>query len=210
MLTLIRNRTGQTLSIAGVFAIFLTSACSPTEDTGLFPAFNAATATQPPPKQTSQYNPDRNLYWGDLHVHTSYSTDAYINGVKASPEDAYTFFKGGEIEHAAGYGIRMSRPLDFAAVTDHSEYIGVLRATNPDLPLKKRSLRERLLNDGRLSNTLLLAQTMLGFDLENANVPGWEDFSRAAWRDIVDTGGAPQRPRAVYRLCRLRVVVDAR
>jgi hypothetical protein len=187
VLTLIRNRTGRTLSIVGVFAIVLTSACSPTEDTGLFPAFNAATATQPPPPKATEYNSDRNLYWGDLHVHTSYSTDAYINGVKASPEDAYTFFKGGEIEHAAGYGIRMSRPLDFAAVTDHSEYIGVLRATDPDLPLKKRSLRERLLNDGRLSNTLLLAQTMLGFDLENAIVPGWEDFSRAAWRDIVDT-----------------------
>lgn len=167
--------------------MFATTACSPVEDPTLFPEFNAATAIQPPTKQATAYNPERNLYWGDLHVHTSYSTDAYINGVKATPEDAYRFFKGGEIEHAAGYGIRMSRPLDFAAVTDHSEYIGVLRATDPDLPLKKRSLRERLLYDGRLSNTLLLAQTMLGFDLENAIVPGWEDFSRAAWRDIVNS-----------------------
>src|SRR5512137_238660 len=87
-------------------------ACSPVEDPTLFPAFDPATAVKPPPKDATGYNPQRNLYWGDLHIHTSFSTDAFTNGVRATPEDAYTFAKGGEIEHAAGYGIRIRRPLD--------------------------------------------------------------------------------------------------
>jgi len=171
--------------IAVATSLAAIAACSPVDDPSLFPAFNAATALKPSAKEATQYNPQRNLYWGDLHIHTSFSTDAFTNGVRAIPDDAYTFAKGGEIEHTAGYGLRISRPLDFAAVTDHSEYLGVVRATNPDLPLSRRSLRERLLNDGRLGITVAFAQSLLDFDLEDAIAPGWEDISRDTWREVV-------------------------
>ena len=75
-------------------------------------------------------NPQRNLYWGDLHVHTLLSFDAWIYDVRTTPEQAYAFARGEEIGlpplDASGEGttrVQLERPLDFAAVTDHSEYL---------------------------------------------------------------------------------------
>src|SRR3569833_2860361 len=74
-------------------------------------------------------NPLRNVYFGDLHLHTRNSFDAYIFNVRASPDDAYTYAKGGTIKHAMGFDLHLdSGPLDFLAVTDHAEYQGVLQA----------------------------------------------------------------------------------
>ena len=74
-------------------------------------------------------DPLRQLYWGDLHVHTALSFDAWTYEVRLTPEDAYAFAQGAAVRlpplDADGLGtreVRLSRPLDFAAVTDHAEY----------------------------------------------------------------------------------------
>ena len=71
----------------------------------------------------------RHAYFGDLHIHTQNSIDSYNFGVRATPDDAYRFAKGEALAHPLGYSIRLQGgPLDFLAVTDHGEYLGVARA----------------------------------------------------------------------------------
>jgi hypothetical protein len=87
-------------------------------------------------------NPLRNVYYGDLHIHTAYSFDAYGFDVRTTPEQAYRFARGEAVAlpplDAQGNGtqiLRLERPLDFAAVTDHSEFLGEVEAcTLPGSP----------------------------------------------------------------------------
>nr|MCH9686278.1 DUF3604 domain-containing protein [Deltaproteobacteria bacterium] len=81
------------------------------------------------------YNAQRNVYWGDLHVHTSYSFDAWLHDVRIDPEQAYRFAKGEAVElppfDADGnptQTVQLDRPLDFAAVTDHAEFLAEVEA----------------------------------------------------------------------------------
>jgi hypothetical protein len=77
------------------------------------------------------HNPLRNAYFGDTHVHTSFSFDASALGVRVTPEEAYRFARGEPLTvrpyDAQGRGrrsARLRRPLDFTVVTDHAEMLG--------------------------------------------------------------------------------------
>ncbi|MDP7692508.1 MAG: DUF3604 domain-containing protein, partial [Vicinamibacterales bacterium] len=54
---------------------------------------------------------DRTAFFGDLHVHTRYSYDAFVFGTRADPDAAYEFAKGNPITHPAGFEMRLDRPL---------------------------------------------------------------------------------------------------
>jgi hypothetical protein len=69
-------------------------------------------------------NPNMNLYWGELHIHTSESFDATLFGNSIGIEDAYRFAKGMPLKSPSGEVMQLSRPLDFVAITDHAEGFG--------------------------------------------------------------------------------------
>ncbi|HSI06621.1 MAG TPA: DUF3604 domain-containing protein, partial [Myxococcota bacterium] len=68
-------------------------------------------------------SPVKNAYFGDLHVHTSLSADAYKFGTRNDPAAAYAFARGQALTLAGGATAKIDRPLDFMAVTDHSEFL---------------------------------------------------------------------------------------
>ena len=89
-----------------------------------------AAAFQAEPAGT-QPNPERNAYFGETHLHTSWSVDAWVMGNRLTgPGDAYKYAQGETIKHPMGFDIKIDTPLDFMGVTDHSEYVGVTRQAN--------------------------------------------------------------------------------
>ena len=84
----------------------------------------AATAA---PERNPLRNPLRNAYFGDFHVHSSWSLDAYsLGGNRNDPAMAYRFGRGEEVNTADGRVLRLRVPLDFMAVTDHDIWLGTV------------------------------------------------------------------------------------
>ena len=85
---------------------------------------------------TPKERAEERVYFGDLHLHTAFSFDAYLFKTTATPEDAYGFAQGKPLKGPNGGVSTIDRPLDFLAVTDHSENMGVMRASgDPKSPL---------------------------------------------------------------------------
>ena len=112
----------------------------------------ASTSTQPPAGRVpcAHHEPLRRVFFGDLHVHTSASMDASSRDMLGNADAAFRFAKGETVglspydETDVGtQPARLSRPLDFAAVTDHSERVGeVWLCRHPGSPFPSPSTSE--------------------------------------------------------------------
>lgn len=83
------------------------------------------------------YREERQAFFGDLHVHTSYSFDSYLSSQRRDPWDAYRYAKGDSITLPDALGEQkvtatIGRPLDFTAVTDHAEFLGQINICTMD------------------------------------------------------------------------------
>ena len=77
----------------------------------------------------------QNVYFGDTHLHTSWSADAGMAGATLGPDYAYRFARGESLESQTGLPFKLIRPLDFVVVADHAENIGVIDYINRGDPL---------------------------------------------------------------------------
>jgi len=152
---------------------------------------------------------DRRLLWGDTHVHTSYSFDAFLNGNRtADPDVAYRWAKGEPVIHPYNRTrVRIKTPLDFLVIADHAEFYGGIRdiynegIQNPDANLIERlaywyNAREirNAIDDGRgpeyFANLLPVAQDPVaaaaqwGEATSDATPPGAEISAKNAWDSL--------------------------
>ena len=133
----------------------------------------------------------RQALFGDLHVHTRFSFDAFIFGTRGTPDDAYRFAKGEPIDHSAGFKIQMDRPLDFYAVTDHANFLGMLEAMSTEgHPL---SLLERA---KEMTGARTIAEKRAAFLgggaylTENLD----KDVLRSTWQRVIDSAERFNQP----------------
>jgi hypothetical protein len=131
------------------------------------------------------------VYWGDTHLHTSNSLDARAFGTTLGPEEAYRLARGEEITATHGEKVKLSRPLDWLVVADHSDGMGAMNEIikgNPDLmrdPTVK-DWNERVNQGGK---TALMATMDVINSFALGDIPKIlldDDFSQTIWNRYVD------------------------
>ena len=139
----------------------------------------------------------KNLYWGDTHLHTRNSADAYsLGNMNLTPADAYRFAQGQAVTAHNGMAVQLRRPLDFLVVSDHAEYLGGYYRFNVDDPLVVGTSAgeqwAQYLAEGN-PDLLIAAFTASMADPEN-NYPFPYDTRLAIWQDVAQTADEYNRP----------------
>ncbi len=137
------------------------------------------------------------LLWGDTHLHTRLSIDAGLVGNRLGPDEAYRFARGEAVTSSSGLPARLSRPLDFLAVADHSDGMGLFDLIGRGAPriigldLGKRWYQ--LLKEGR--NQEVVTELRVAFGKNKlpwaTNEP---ELLLPVWQSIVDAAERHNRP----------------
>ncbi|MEA3301982.1 MAG: DUF3604 domain-containing protein, partial [Pseudomonadota bacterium] len=136
------------------------------------------------------------VYFGDTHHHTANSGDAFMNGDRLSPEDAYRFARGEEVVSSTGQPVKLSRPMDFLVISDHAEGLGVMYEVyngNPVMMADETLARWNKMmkaggtESGKAMNELISAQAQgtLPNPVTNPKIAG--PLQRTVWQTYTET-----------------------
>ena len=135
-------------------------------------------------------NPLKEAYFGETHVHTAFSLDAYIGGARLTPFDAYRYAQGENV--SLNNVIRnIGRPLDFTAVSDHAEFLGEMYSTQvPTAPghyqaalAELRGLKD--MNEQRKWFVQYVQNNMRGANPGHPPFFAGPETTKSAWKDII-------------------------
>ena len=144
-------------------------------------------------------NPPREAYFGETHMHTAFSLDAYLGGTRMWPADSYRFAKGEKVS-VNGQTKQLKRPLDFAATTDHSEYLGEMYSTMVEgAPGHDQELLEQLRTMTKIEDRQkwfleYVIKNNRGAKPQHPPFFAGESTVRSAWQIVIDAAEKHNEP----------------
>jgi hypothetical protein len=141
-----------------------------------------------------QSYPNR-VFWGDTHLHTSYSTDAGMIGNTLGPDEAFRFARGEKVRASVGEYAQLIRPLDFLVVADHAENLGLapmIAESNPQL-LKNdwgRQIHDKVKGGDHMAAFVQWGEAMAAL----TDPIDDDDLTRTIWNRIVESAEQANEP----------------
>ena len=194
--------------LIGIFLLFGLWSCTSPND--IVDYTEDLAVTDPEPGSTASFSKEKNVYFGDLHVHTKHSFDAYIFGTTATPDDAYEYAKGNAIQHPLGYDMQLREPLDFYAVTDRGFLLGSVEGwadpnngragtepfhnlnapenlTQESIASRSQLFQTYVRNIAQYSNIWTRTVAYLTGDTARGSTIYDVDIHRTAWKDVIQS-----------------------
>ncbi len=143
------------------------------------------------------------VYWGDTHVHTALSGDAFSGGSRLEPDAAYRFARGERVQTSSGQTAQLSRPLDFIVIADHANNLGAALArekfdTDPDFrssALGKMWLAARtVLEQGQIDKKALGEGALLPAHRSWQISVRHAGFQKTIWQRVTDAADRYNEP----------------
>ena len=158
------------------------------------PTLAVAQSIGEPGRDSGQPNPLKNVYFGEQHLHTVSSADAFAFGTRTTPEDAYRFMKGEPVTLATtGEAVQKSTPYDWGAVTDHAVYLGVMpMLLDPDSPMTNTPIGEMMAaGQGDAAFQRLFDSVAVNVPIDYMMDP---QIMRPAWQRQIDAANDAYEP----------------
>lgn len=151
-------------------------------------------------EQTAGYSKTKNAYFGNLHIHTSWSFDGFTNGSITEPDDAYRWAQGESIPGGGdGSPLKIKIPLDWYAVSDHAEWMGMFKMmADPSTPIGKLDFAKRVTSEDQAVAFNAFADFLYDFSTGGplSKEPLFSDtlVMKSVWKEIIEIADKHNKP----------------
>ncbi len=159
-----------------------------------------STETELSTVRTPGYSETKNAYFGNLHIHTSWSFDGFTNGSVTEPDDAYRWAQGESIPGGGnGTPLQIKKPLDWYAVSDHAEWMGMFKMMgDPETELSKLDFAKRVTSKDPAIAFKAFGDFLYDFStggpLSTEPLFSDEKIMKSVWKEIVDITEKHNKP----------------